>query len=89
MVKGINKRVVVIRPAEKGIFEEAIFIVRGEALNDKGVTADDIIREACRAADLYMKNSSVKHRGLSKIPPPVFMFAGAAITAIAWILTSL
>jgi hypothetical protein len=88
VVKGINKRVVVIRPQEKGLFEEAIFIVRGEA-GETGCTAEDIIREACRAADVYMKSSNSKYRRLSKIPPPVFVFAGAAVTAIAWIITSL
>jgi hypothetical protein len=89
VVKGINKRIVVIRPQEKGLFEEAIFIVRGEASSETGCTAEDIIREACRAADVYMKNSNPKYRGLSRIPPPVFVFAGAAVTAIAWIITSL
>lgn len=89
MVKGINKRVVVIRPSNSEIFEEAIFIVRGEALNEKGYTADDLIREACRAADAYMKNGTSKQRRLSKLPPPVFMLAGAAMTAIVWIITSI
>jgi RNA 3'-terminal phosphate cyclase len=89
VVKGINKRAVIIRPSDKGIFEEAIFIVRGEALGEKGLTADDIIREACRAADSYMKNSGAKQCGLSRIPPPLFMFVGAAVTAVAWLITSL
>ncbi|MGI6577489.1 MAG: hypothetical protein ACOX1Q_05515 [Eubacteriales bacterium] len=88
MVKGINKRVVVIRPADKGLFEEAIFIVRGDAAQT-GCSADDILREACRIAEVYMKGGGKKRRGLSALPAPVFAVVGAALTAIAWILTSL
>ena len=53
MVKGINKRVVVIRPSGKGIFEEAIFILRGDAAQT-GCSADDILKEACSIANNYM-----------------------------------
>ena len=53
MVKGINKRVVVIRPSGKGIFEEAIFILRGDAAQTR-CSADDILKEACSIANNYM-----------------------------------
>lgn len=89
MVKGITKRVVVVRPHEKSLFEEAIFIVRGEAFVESGCTAEDVLREACKTADMYLKSGKTKCRNISKLPPPVFIFVGAAITGIAWILTSL
>ena len=89
MVKGITKRVVVVRPGDKGLFEEAIFIVRGEAAEGFGRTAEDIVKEACKTADMYMKSGNGRKRTLSSIPAPVFLFAGAALTALAWILTSL
>lgn len=88
MVKGINKRVVVIRPVDKGLFEEAIFIVRGDAAQ-AGCSSDDILREACRIAELYMKGGAKKRRGLSALPAPVFAVVGAALTALAWVLTTL
>lgn len=89
MVKGITKRVVVVRPRDKGVFEEAIFIVRGEAFEDSGCKAEDILREACKVADMYLKNGNVKWKRLSRLPPPVFIFAGAAVTAAVWLITSL
>lgn len=89
MVKGINKRVVVVRPQEKGLFEEVLFIVRGDAFGERGCSAEDIIREASRAAEAYMKNGSGTRRRTSRIPAPIFAVAGAAVTAIIWIMTSL
>jgi hypothetical protein len=88
MVKGINKRVVVIRPTGKGIFEEAIFILRGD-VSQTGCSAEDILKEACKIANNYMIGGGRKRRGISSLPAPVFAFAGAALTAIVWLLTSL
>ncbi|MGI6039958.1 MAG: hypothetical protein GX257_04455 [Clostridiales bacterium] len=88
MVKGINKRVVVIRPSGKGIFEEAIFILRGDAAQT-GCSADDILKEACSIANNYMIGGGRKRRGIASIPAPIFAFAGAALTAVVWLLTSL
>lgn len=88
MVKGINKRVIVMRPAGKGLFEEAIFILRGDA-TQAGCSADDILKEACNIAKNYMISGGRKRHGISSLPAPVFAFAGAALTAVVWLLTSL
>ena len=88
MVKGINKRVIVMRPAGKGLFEEAIFILRGDA-SQTGCSADDILRDACNIAKNYMISGGRKRRGISSLPAPLFAFVGAALTAVVWLLTSL
>ena len=49
MVKGISRRVVVVRPDEHGMFEQAIFLVR-----DCTVPRSDAVREACRIANRYV-----------------------------------
>ena len=49
MVKGISRRVVVVRPEHSKVFEEAIFIVR-----DGGGPPCDALREACRVAERYL-----------------------------------
>ena len=41
MVKGVSRRIVVVRAPEQRLFEEAIFILRDDAMQ-KGVTEDDI-----------------------------------------------
>lgn len=49
MVKGISRRVVVVRPEHSKVFEEAIFVVR-----DGGGPPCDALREACRVAERYL-----------------------------------
>ena len=49
MVKGISRRVVVVRPESGGPFEQAIFLVR-----DPAFPRGDAVREACRIANSYL-----------------------------------
>ncbi|MGE4483489.1 MAG: translation initiation factor 2 [Oscillospiraceae bacterium] len=85
MVKGLSRRVIVVKSPDGNIFEEAIFIVKEDAAV-RGVTQDTIIKEAQSAANDYLRQNS-KRRSLYRLPPPVFAFGGAAITALVWILT--
>ncbi len=83
MVKGLSKRVVVVRFPDTRVFEQAIFIVREDV--GKGVTADDVVVEACNVAENYVKHP---RKSKTKQPSPlIFGIAGAGITGIAWILT--
>lgn len=52
MVKGISRRVVVVRPENDHVFEQAIFIVR-----DGEQRGQDILKEACMVAERYLKNT--------------------------------
>lgn len=52
MVKGISRRVVVVRPENDRVFEQAIFIVR-----DGEQQKHDLLREACTVADRYLRNT--------------------------------
>ena len=49
MVKGISRRVVVVRPEGQGVFEQAIFLLR-----DTAAPRGDIVREACRITNGYL-----------------------------------
>ena len=51
MVKGITRQVILVKSPDPRLFEEAIFIVKEEALAREGVTADRVLREARQAAD--------------------------------------
>lgn len=57
MVKGISRRVVVVRPDEHGVFEQAIFLVR-----DCTVPRSDAVREACRIANGYLAGRRPRRR---------------------------
>jgi len=85
MVKGVTRRVIVIKSPDRRLFEEAIFIVREDALHESGVTSDDIIKEAQDVADNYIR-TNLRNRRLPKIPAPLFALAGSALTGLAWFL---
>ena len=45
MVKGITRQVILVKSPDPKLFEEAIFIVKEEALAREGVSADQVIRD--------------------------------------------
>ncbi len=86
MVKGTQRRVIVVKSPDPKMFEEAIFIIKDDLFRRKGVNEQEIIREAQRVADDYIKSAvGRKHRLLAKLPAPAFAAAGAAATGIAWL----
>ena len=88
MVKGVSRRVIVIKSPNLHLFDEAIFIVKEDALREGGVTSDEIIKQAQEVADQYVRQH-LKRRWLSKIPAPAFAAFGAAFTALIWFATQL
>ena len=53
MVKGTSRRVIVVDSPDPDYFEQAIFIVRNDVYDRKGVTAQQVLGEACRIAKGY------------------------------------
>ena len=87
LVKGVSRRVVVIKSPDRSVFEEAIFIVKEDALH-KGVTREEIIREAQEVANEYLTSNQRKSR-LSKLPGYVYAFIGAVGFAAVYFLVQL
>ena len=85
MVKGTAHRVVVVKSPDKRVFDEAIFILRDDALRGGGVTAEDILGEACRVAGEYL--GSRAGRRLRRWIP--FLAVGPAMGALGWGLATL
>jgi hypothetical protein len=84
MVKGIAKRVVVVRFPDTRVFEQAIFIVREDASLRPGVSADQVLHEACLAAEGYVYKHT-KPRRLSRLPSFLYLLSGAALTGLVWL----
>lgn len=87
MVKGTTRQVILVKSPDPKLFEEAIFLVREEALTREGVSADQVIRQARQAADGYLKGSRAWNRRLSRLgwlPGPAWGAAGAALASLAW-----
>ena len=49
VVKGISKRIVVVKSPDPKIFEQAIFIIREDYAGQNGMSDSDVYREASRA----------------------------------------
>ena len=84
MVKGISKRAILVKALPNTIFEEAIFFLKEDAIND-GVDADELIREAHSAAVYYSEKGSKK---ISKkaIAATTFTALGASLVGVIWML---
>ena len=85
MVKGISKRVIVIKSPDKRIFEEAIFIMREDAFKTAGITAEDVVNEACKIASSYVTRTTAEKYKF--IIPALCIGAGIAIAGIIWAIT--
>lgn len=88
MVKGVTRRVIVVKTPDKKLFEQAIFIVKEDALSRPGVTAEQVLSEAQRVANGYVRRNSNLGKRLHRIPPPAYAAAGAAVVSAVWALVS-
>ena len=86
MVKGVTRRVIVVKSPDRRLFEQAIFIVREEAFAAQGVTARQVLEEAQRVADGYIRRNTGPPRWFRKIPGPVYGLAGAGVATLVWAL---
>ena len=82
MVKGISKQVIVVHAPEPKLFEQAIFILREDAVGNDGVTDELLLREAKR----LISTGSRKRRSF---PGLLWMLSGVAVTALVWLGTIL
>lgn len=76
MVKGISKRVVVVKTPINSIFDEAIFILNETA--DSSVDAENILKEACLLADGYVRRNCPEKR----IPKKLSILLAASLSAL-------
>ena len=83
MVKGISRQVIVVHSPDPKLFEQAIFILKDEAVA-QGVTDELLLKEAQQAVRGGFGRG--KRRRLSAYGP-VWAAGGAMITGLAWLLT--
>ena len=84
VVKGLSKRIVVVKSPDPKVFDEAIFIVKEDFLGRAGRA--DVLREAQQAANAYIRGA-VPPKGLGKyLKPVLFGLIGAVLSALALVL---
>lgn len=81
MVKGTSRQVIVVHAPEEKLFDQAIFILRDNAVVEGGVSDEALLREAKRYLEVPGKRKAKwLHNG------PLW---GAAGAGLAWLLTLL
>lgn len=86
MVKGVARRVIVVKLPDRRLFEQAIFIIKEDAFLTEGVTAEQVVAEAQHVADGYVRRNTDPGRWLRRIPTPAYAAAGAIAATLVWCL---
>ena len=84
MVKGVSRRVIVVKSPDPRLFEEAIFIVKEEAFCGRGVSAEQVLQEARSVAKGYVKRNTPFMRWLRRIAIPAYLAMGALMATACW-----
>ena len=79
MVKGVSKQVILVKPREEALFEQAIFIVKDGA---KEVTDRQLLQQAREAAE---GENTVKNRFLSLTAA---FLGGSGTVGLIWLISS-
>lgn len=85
VVKGTNKRVVVVKSPDSRVFEQAIFIVREDYFGLRQNTSGDILREAEDVADQYMKNT-IQSTQRKPLWPFLVAVGVTVVLGLLWVL---
>lgn len=85
MVKGTSRQVIVVQGAEPKLFEQAIFILRDNAVG-KGISDDALLKEAREVIRGYDQNSKKRQMYLQGA---AWASGGALMTGLLWLLSVL
>ena len=85
MVKGISRQVIVVRPPDEKLFEQAIFILKDP---ENGVSGEELLRQAQTAADTYLRTRTRggRARGI-RWQPVAYAALGAVSASVLWLLS--
>ena len=86
MVKGISRQVIVVQGPEPKLFEQAIFILKDEAVS-QGITDEQLLKEAQRA--IHGKDHSGRRRRHLTAYGAFWAAGGALLTGLVWLATVL
>ena len=80
MVKGISRQVIVVHAPEPKLFEQAIFILKEDALKHGGVSDDVLLQEAKKLMN------TPKRRKLY-LYGPIWAAGGGLVIGAVWLLS--
>ena len=78
MVKGLSRKVIIVKSPDPKIFEQAIFIVKDDYLMSQGIDQKELLRQARYAASGYVDRTYGRRKSRSFKPA----FAVLTIAAV-------
>ena len=85
MVKGVARRVVVVKSPDPKQFEQAIFLLREEAISGEA-PEEQVLRQAQQVANEYLRQAAPKSRMQRLLLPGLCTVAGAVLASLFWFL---
>lgn len=83
MVKGSSRQVIVVKSPQETLFEQAIFFVKEEALQQTGYSHQSVVAQAQKIARDYSQNDGIFTSSLG-IHGGLWMILGASIASFLW-----
>ena len=87
LVKGMTRRVVVVKSPDKRLFEEAVFFLCDDA--EHGVSSDQIIAEAQSIANGFTRDSCRMRRSYGLLRATLWTLLGAIAASLVWLSLTL
>ena len=84
MVKGISRQVIVVHAPDPQLFEQAIFILKDDAVSKDGITDEKLMKEANK---LLQASGAPGKRAMSVLGP-VWAGFGAMAVGLAWLISA-
>ena len=82
-LRGKMRRAVVV-PAPDALFSEAVFVLRDEALRDSGLSRDELLRQATRAAESCAEEAIPERERIALRPGAAFLLGSALTLLLLW-----
>jgi hypothetical protein len=77
----------VVRSPDQRFFEQAIFLLREDALRSSSVTEEQVVRQARQAAAGYVQRTALPGSGPRTLPGWVWFLLGACTMGLIWRLS--
>ena len=84
MVKGTTRQVILVKAPDEKLFEQAIFLVKEEALAGEGVGAAEVMEEARQAAWGYLNRAGGWRERVHRVSGPLWGVLGAVLASVGW-----
>ena len=89
MVKGISRRVIVVDSPDPRVFDQAIFLLRNDVLEEDGVSSRQLVDQAVRIAKSYTRCQGLPPPKRHRLTPAIAAMLGGGLMGLVWLVVAL